>query len=202
VTHAPGELSAFLTKHFPPEGRRKYCENGIELKLSEAAVQLAFAFYLLEHPSGGLTVEIFPDGEHAKRFDIPKFLVQRGFRHTVSIGATAYGGRYENGPKTLVVNPKSMHGRGDVVGELAGAECKGGIVNSKHSGALSKVRSGFNELIGQTMPMELDGSRHVAVAPRTPSSELQAARLRDRCSAAGIEIALVSEDGTVTFVSA
>lgn len=199
------DLSEFLTEHLPPEKRRKYCENGIELKLTEAAVQLAFALYLLEHPRGCDEAEMYPDGEHAKRFDIPAFLSSRGYELVKSLGATQYGGVYSNGQKTLTVNPKSQHGRGDVVGQLAGvvvrAECKGGIVNSKHSGALSKVRSGFNELVGQTMSMPLDGSRHVAVAPRTSASLVQAARLQDRCKAAGIEIALVGEDGGVSFVT-
>ena len=141
-------VSAFLTEHSPPEKRRKYCDQGIELKLSEGAVQLAFALYLLDHPEGGSKAEIFPDGEHAKRFDIPGFLANCGFDRAETIGTTAYGGVYRKGHQTLVVNPKSQHGRGDVVGELGGvvirAECKGGIVNSKHSGALSKVRSGFS----------------------------------------------------------
>lgn len=198
-------LSPFLTEHLPPEARRKYCERGIELKLTEAAVQLAFALYLLEHPSGGSTAEIFPDGEHAKRFDIPSFLSARGFKRTETVGTTMYGGVYRRGDHALIVNPKSQHGRGDVVGQIDGvtvrAECKGGIVNSKHAGALSKVRSGFNELIGQAIAMPEDGSRHIAVAPRTPASEMQALRLHKRCAAAGIEIALVDVDGEVGFVN-
>lgn len=197
--------SRYLTEHVPPEKRRKYCDDGIELKLSEAAVQLAFGLYLLNHPEGGSEVEIFPDGEHAKRFDIPGFLRAEGFELSSPLGATSYGGVYFDGVRTITVNPRSQHGRGDVVGSISGvvvrAECKGGIVNSKHSGALSKVRSGFNELIGQTISMPEDGSRHVAVAPRTAASEIQASRLRSRCAAAGIEIALVNSDGTVQFVT-
>jgi hypothetical protein len=206
VSSSDAPLSSFLTPHTPPLKRQKYCENGIELKLSEAAVQLAFALHLLNQPDSGEQVEMFPDGEHAKRFDIPAFLRARGYERVNALGATQYGGEYFDGLKTLVVNPKSQHGRGDVVGKLAGvvvrAECKGGIINSKHSGALSKVRSGFNELIGQTMSMPEDGSRHVAVAPRTPASETQASRLLKRCAAAGIEIALVDQNGQVEFVAA
>ena len=198
-------MSPFLTEHLPPEKRRKYCDNGIELKLSEAAVQLAFALYLLEHSDGCDEAEMYPDGEHAKRFDIPAFLKRRGYQLVSSIGGTQYGGVYSNGAKTLTVNPKSQHGRGDVVGRLGGlvvrAECKGGIVNSKHAGALSKVRSGFNELIGQTMSMPLDGSRHVAVLPKTCASLVQADRLQERCKAANIEIALVDVDGSVNFIA-
>ena len=196
-------LSAFITPHSPPEKRQRYCEGGIEFKLSEAAVQLAFSLYLLEHENGGGTVEMFPDGEHAKRFDIPSFLTSLGFSKTASMGSTAYGGTYQRDDQTLIVNPKSQHGRGDVVGVLdevvVRAECKGGIINSKHSGARSSLRSGFNELIGQTMSMAVDGARHIAVAPQTSDSELQASRLKDRCKSAGIEIALITRDGEVIF---
>jgi ribosomal protein L27 len=197
-------ILSFLTPHDPPEKRRRYCVDGIEQKLSEGAVQVAFALYLLDHPEGGTRVEIFPDGEHAKRFAIPAFLERCGFSLGRSIGATAYGGEYVRGSQILVVNPKSQHGRGDVVGTIADttvrAECKGGIINSRHSGALSKLRSGFSELIGQTLAMEVNGDRHVAVAPRTTASVIQAARLRARALKAGIEIALVAADGSIEFV--
>jgi hypothetical protein len=196
---------SFLTAHEPPEKRRRYCEDGIEQKLTEAAVQIAFGLYILKHPKGGSRVQVFPDGEHAKRFAIPAFLEEHGFALASRIGSTAYGGEYVRDGQVLVVNPKSQHGRGDVVGTIAGqtvrAECKGGIVNSRHSGALSKVRSGFNELIGQAMSMEVNGDRHVAVAPKTTASVVQAGRLWERCQRAGIEIALVSADGEVEFVA-
>lgn len=145
---------------------------------------------------------MYPDGEHAKRFSIPEFLRNIGFVLAKSIGSTAYGGEHVSRSKTLIVNPKSQHGRGDVVGSISGrtvrAECKGAIINSKHSGALSKLRSGFNELVGQTMAMDDNGDRHIAVAPKTAASLIQAQRLHDR--RAGIEIALVSADGSVDFV--
>ena len=196
--------TSFVTDHQPPEKRRRYCSDGIEQKLTEAAVQLAFSLYLFDHPEGGALVEMYPDGEHAKRFAIPTFLGSLGFSLAKPIGSTAYGGEYVRGDQTLVVNPKSKHGRGDVVGSIAGrtvrAECKGGIINSRHSGALSSLRSGFNELIGQTMAMEENGDRHVVVAPRTTATLTQAQRLRARCEKAGIEIALVSTDGAIEFI--
>lgn len=197
------DLSAYITPHLPPEKRQRYCEGGIELKLCEAAVQLAFSLYLLGHEKGGTTVEMYPDGEHAKRFNIPSFLTADGFSKTATMGSTAYGGTYERDGQILIVNPKSQHRRGDVVGTLDGiivrAECKGGIINSRHSGARSSLGSGFNELIGQTMSMTVDGARHIAVAPQAADSELQASRLRDRCQIAGIEIALITCDGGVIF---
>lgn len=198
-------MTSFLTDHEPPEKRRRYCPDGIEQKLTEAAVQLAFALYILAHPKGGGIVEVYPDGEHAKRFAIPAFLIGLGFSLKKPIGSTTYGGEYVRGGHKIIVNPKSQHGRGDVVGVIADctvrAECKGGIVNSRHSGALSKVRSGFNELVGQTMAMEANGDRHVAVAPATKASLIQAQRLVGRCQTAGVEIALVSADGSIEFVT-
>lgn len=193
----------FVTDHLPPEKRRRFCIDGVEQKLSEGSVQLAFALYLLEHPEGGSTVEMYPDGEHAKRFDIPAFLTSRGFKKDRALGSTEYGGEYVRDNSRLIINPKSQHGRGDVVGIISGrivrAECKGGIINSRHSGALSKLRSGFNELVGQTMSMEDNGDRHVAVAPKTDASLIQAGRLQQRCRKAGIEIALVERDGSIEF---
>jgi hypothetical protein len=195
----------FLTDHVPPEKRQRFCENGVEKKFSEGAVQIAFALYLLSQPEGGQSVEMFPDGEHAKRFAIREYLESMGFVLEVPMGSTSYGGLYRRGEQSFTVNPKSHHGRGDVVGTLKGqvvrAECKGGIINSKHSGALSKLRSGMSELIGQTMAMDDNGDRHVAVAPKTTPSLYQAQRLHKRCNKAGIEIALVSEDGSVEFIT-
>jgi hypothetical protein len=63
--------ASFVSNHPPPEKRRRYCPDGIEQKLTEAAVQLAFALYILDHPQGGVVVQMYPDGEHAKRFAIP-----------------------------------------------------------------------------------------------------------------------------------
>ena len=195
----------FTYDHIPPnDTRRRKCEGGLEKKFPEAAVQAAFALYLLRHPEGGNEVSMYPDGEHAKYCDIPALLAHHGFEKKQSIGSTAYGGRYENGLKAIIVNPKSEHGRGVVVGDVMNrtirAECKGGIINSTHSGARSKMRSGFSELIGQTMAMTDDGSKHVAVLPQTADTYIQARRLVARCKNAGIEIALVRSDGLVEFI--
>ena len=71
----------------------------------------------------------------------------RVFCGTLCLGKTAYGGTYADGNgKTIVINPSS--GRGDVVAESDGmrivAECKGGIVNTRHAGQLSRLRQGKN----------------------------------------------------------
>jgi hypothetical protein len=195
----------FTYDHVPPSDlRRRRCEGGLEKKFPEGAVQIAFALYLVNHPQGCVEAAMYPDGEHAKYCDIPALLGYHGFEKKIPLGATNYGGRYENGHKTIIVNPKSQHGRGDVVGKIneriVRAECKGGIINSTHSGAQSKMRSGFSELIGQTMAMTEDGGRHVAVLPETADTLVQARRLVTRCNKAGIEIALVKANGAVCFV--
>lgn len=196
---------SLITEHLPPEKRRQFVEHGIEHKFTEGAVQLAFALFLLSEPGASGSVEVYPDGEHGKRFPIREFLEQNGFLLVAGMGSTTYGGTYRRGHQQLIVNPKSHHGRGDVVGTMddrvVRAECKGGIINSRHSGARSRLRSGLCELIGQAIAMEDNGDRNIAVAPKTADSVRQAERIVQRCANAGIEIALISPDGSVDFIN-
>ncbi len=50
--------------------------------------------------------------------------------------------------QTIIVNPKS--GLGDVLADIEGrsyvAECKGGVINSKHAGQLFRLRKGYARL--------------------------------------------------------
>lgn len=192
----------FVTEYEPPEKRRSFVEGGIEMRITEAAVMLAFAFHLLELAGGTGTVSMHPDGEHAKTFDIVAFLERRGFARIEPIGRTAYGGRYVRGEEEIVVNPTS--GVGDVVGIVDGqrivAECKGGTINTKHSGQKSRLRKGLCELIGQLMWQPMDGSRQIAVLPETEETDRLASRLISRCAQAGIEIALVDNLGKIRYV--
>ncbi|MFC3080145.1 hypothetical protein ACFODL_18750 [Phenylobacterium terrae] len=192
----------FLTEYEPPERRRAFASGGVELRLTEAAVMLAFALHLLEQTEGTGTVYIHPDGEHAKIFDISAFLLNLGFERVEALGTTAYGGRYVREDANIIVRPAS--GLGDVVGVVAGrrvvAECKGGVINSNHAGQKSRLRKGLSELVGQLMLLPLDGSRQVAVLPFTDEVLRIANRLMPRCAAAGLEIALVSAEGRVDFV--
>lgn len=153
---------------------------------------------------GEATVALHPDGEHAKIFDILKFMETCGFVRAAPVGRTPYGGRYVRGSQTLIINPTS--GKGDVVGEVGGrkviAECKGGVVNSTHNGQRSRTRKGMSELIGQLMILPANGARHVAVLPETYDTARLAPVLARRCASVGIEIALVQEDGRVRYVSA
>ena len=188
----------------PPPNRVGYAEDGVERHMPEGAVMLAFGLHLLRTIPGLLHVALHPDGEHAKGFCFPEALARRGFAKASATGRTAYGGVYAHPDgRTILVNPAS--GRMDVLadhGSLSvGAECKGGIINTKHPGQTSRLRKGLCEAVGLLLSKELDpDQRQFAVVPRTTVTEALAARLALRGSDAGISIALVSADGNVEYV--
>ena len=57
----------------PPTNRRGKCE-GKERHLTEAAVMLAYGMHLLRTVPNLEKVELHPDGEHGKRFEIVQWL--------------------------------------------------------------------------------------------------------------------------------
>jgi hypothetical protein len=186
----------------PPQNRISACEGGIEFHLTEGAVMVAFAMHLLRTVPELKHVAIHPDGEHGKQFDFLGWLEKHGFTMIEPMGSTRYGGKYRSikDGQTVLINPKS--GRGDVVADIGGnsyvAECKGGIINSKHAGQLSRLRKGLCETIGLSLASPLaDGKRQFAVVPRTPTTEALARRMMVRAGTAGIEIALVDGQGNV-----
>lgn len=182
-----------------PEKRAGKVADGIEHKLHEGAVMVAYAMHLLRTTDAD-HVRIHPDGEHGKRFDFTQWLSKRGFEKVTSIGTTTYGGEYRhpNGWR-ITINPSS--GKGDVVAEIGNhvisAECKGGIINTRHSGQVSRLYKGLCETVGLLMASESPG-RQVAVVPHTESTLRLAKRMAPRCALAGIEIALVGSRGEVT----
>lgn len=195
----------YVTDFHSTAKRASKAEGGVERRMTEAAVMLAVSQHLiaLQKAAGDRgDVVLHPDGEHAKQFDIVGFLVAHGFERVAAKGATSYGGVYQRDLDTITVFPKS--GQGDVVAIVGGrkviAECKGGVINSRHGGVLSRTRSGLSELIGQLMVLPADGARQIAVRPYTRTAEDLAKRLSARCAAAGIEIALVREEGSLAFV--
>ena len=192
----------FVTNYEPPIKRRAFAEGGVERRLTEPAVMLAFAFHLLECATEEALVTIHPDGEHAKIFEIAPFLAGCRFERIENLGRTMYGGRYVRGKHALIVNPTS--GKGDVVGEVDGrrviAECKGGVINSTHNGQRSRTRKGMSELVGQLMIRPQNGDRHVAVLPETYDTIRLTPLLAQRCAQVGIEIALVEENGQIRYV--
>jgi hypothetical protein len=185
----------------PPPNRQGKAKDGHEQRFYEGAVMLAYAMHLLE-TEDAKEVRVHPDGMHGKQFDFSGWLRRHGFTQASNTGRTTYGGTYiDHAGRTIVVNPKS--GQGDIVAKIGNtvisAECKGGIINSRHAGALSKLYRGLCETVGLLMATPSPG-RQVAVVPYTEKTLRLAERLAPRCAKAGIEIALVKSRGEVIDV--
>jgi hypothetical protein len=161
---------------------------------------IAFAMYLLDNKNA-TAVELHPDGEHGKRYDINKSLKEQGFVFESAQGTTSYGGVYKRRHQIVTVTLKS--GLGDVVADVDGqmlvAECKGGVINTRHPGQLSKLRRGLCEAVGLLMVRPLH-ERNIVVVPATDATRKLAQRILPRAQKASIEIALVDQLGSVTFV--
>lgn len=183
----------------PPEKRFAKAEGGTEHHMSEAAVMLAFAMHLFAQ--GARKVSIHPDGEHGKRFEIQAWLITHGFSWHEGWGTTSYAGRYLNGDRILEVHVKP--GQGDVVAMIGDraiiAECKGGIVNTRHAGQVSRLRKGLHEATGQLLARSGQGEVNIAVVPSTATTRDLATRMAPRTNGAGIAIALVSATGSVEY---
>jgi hypothetical protein len=172
----------------PPNRRGKH-DGAYEQHFREGAVMVAYAMHLLR-TAGSSEVSIHPDGIHGQQFDFRVWLGRRGFSFVSSLGRTAYGGNYsDSAGNKIIVNPTP--GLGDVVAKLSdgaiSAECKGGIINSRHPGQVSRLDRGLCETIGRLMASPSSG-RQVAVVPYTESTARLAKRLAPRCATAGIEI--------------
>ena len=182
----------------PPPNRIGKADCEFEHHLYEGAVMVAYAMHLLRtQPTN--EVRIHPDGEHGKQFDFSGWLARRGFLSVSRSGKTSYGGTYTDGEgRTIIVNPKS--GLGDVVTEAnnqtISAECKGGIINTRHSGQVARLYKGLCETVGLLMATPSKG-RQVAVVPYTATTFKLANRLAPRCALAGIELALVKSQGEI-----
>jgi hypothetical protein len=195
------DFEDLVTALAPPPNRVGKADGPHEHHLYEGAVMLAYAMHLLR-TQGARDVRVHPDGEHGKQFDFAGWLSRRDFAKISSLGGTAYGGVYRNtAGQTIRVQPKS--GLGDVVaeagGEIVSAECKGGIINTRHPGQVSRLYKGLCETVGLLMATPAQG-RQVAVAPLTEGTLRLAERLAPRCALAGIEIALIGARGAVTDV--
>ncbi|MDF1633097.1 hypothetical protein [Mycoplana sp. MJR14] len=196
------ELHKLILIRQPPEKRLSKADGSNEHHMSEAAVMLAFAMHLFAR--GADRVSIHPDGEHGKRFEIQAWLATHGFTWQEGWGTTSYAGRYLNGNLVLEVHVKS--GQGDVVATIGGqsviAECKGGIVNTRHAGQVSRLRKGLHEAAGQLLTRSGDGEINIAVVPRTNTTRDLAIKMAPRANRAGIAIALVSTTGEVEYFGA
>lgn len=196
------DFEDLVTALAPPPNRVGKSDGPVEHHLYEGAVMLAYAMHLLR-TQDARDVRIHPDGEHGKQFDFMGWLGRRAFTKVSGLGSTAYGGVYRNpAGQTITVNPKS--GLGDVVADVSNhvisAECKGGIINTRHPGQVSRLYRGLCETVGMLMATPSQG-RQVAVVPRTEGTLRLAERLAPRCALAGIEIALVGSRGEVLEVN-
>jgi hypothetical protein len=97
----------------PPENRQGKCVGRKERHLTEAAVMLAYGKHLLRTVPDLNMVELHPDGEHGKRFDIARWLLAGGFVLTEPHGTTSYCGKYIRDQQVIIV--KSIPGKGDVL---------------------------------------------------------------------------------------
>jgi hypothetical protein len=197
------DFDDLVTALAPPPNRLGKTDGEHEHHLYEGAVMVAYAMHLLRtQPTK--EVRIHPDGEHGKQFDFSGWLKRRGFSMVSRTGKTSYGGAYtdEEG-RTIIVNPRS--GLSDVIAEvgtlMVSAECKGGIINTRHPGQVSRLYKGLCETVGLLMATPSQG-RQVAVVPHTESTFRLATRLAPRCVLAGIELALVTSRGEVIEVRA
>lgn len=191
-----------ITLRPPPPDRIGKVEGEHEHHFYEGAVMVAYAMHLLTSEDAD-EVRIHPDGEHGKQFDFAGWFARRGFAKVSEAGQTAYGGTYADSEgRTVVILPKS--GLGDVVAKVGGttimAECKGGILNTRHPGQKSRLSKGLCEMVGRLMASQSPG-RQIAVAPFTTETCRLAQRLAPRCKLAGIELALVKGDGRVLAVN-
>jgi len=160
---------------------------------------VAMAEWLFDQ--GAAHVRMHPDGMHLKHFDLPAFLVALGFKHGERSGKTAAGGRWLRDGRTLEVYPRP--GLGDVVGEVEGqvveVEAKGGVSNTLHPGQRSRLRRHLCEAVGQLLASDQSAARQIAAVPKHRETVALSRRMASRCRDAGIEIALVSEDGAIEF---
>lgn len=198
-------LDNLVTHRPPPPNRVASCDHDVEHHLSEGAVMLAFAFHLLRTVPKLTKVSVHPDGEHGNRFDFKGWLAAQGFDLVQPSGSTAYGGLYEAADgRQVVVHPAS--GFGDVVAEWDGgsivAECKGGVLNTRHAGQQSRLRKGLCETVGLSLASPVaPGRKQFAVVPKTKATEALAKRMAARAMQAGISIALVDGLGNVETIA-
>jgi len=195
-------LDGLISHRAAPANFEDTCEGGVELHFTEGAVMLAFATHLLRTQPDLKEVNIHPDGEHGKGFGFKEWLTKRGFALTKALGGAQFGGEYHSQETGLLIRVNPTRGLGDVVAELESgrivAECKGGVINTKHPGRLSRLRKGLSEAVGQCIASQTDaGTRLFAVVPETKTTKELASRMAPRASLAGVKIALVNEHGEV-----
>ena len=152
-------LVGLVTDREPPARRASHCDGPLERHLSEAGVMLAVAEWMFG--LGAEAVEIHPDGMHVKQFDMCGWLASAGFEKVAASGKTREAGRYTRNRQSLTVDFRS--GRGDVVGDVRGCrivvEAKGGCINTRHPGQVSKLRRHLYEAVGRLLSADRGRSK-------------------------------------------
>ena len=191
---------SLITMSRPPKNRVGRHDDDHEHHLSEGAVMLAVASWLFDQ--GAEEVCVHPDGQHMKAFDMPGWLEAKGFSRVTTTGSRGLSGEFRRGAQCLTLQAKPGHG--DVVTRLDGVEIeietKGGCINTRHPGQLSRLRKGLHEAVGQLLSSPRNNRRFIAVVPFHKETERWASRLAERCSLVGIEIALVTGSGDVHLI--
>jgi hypothetical protein len=175
--------------------------------MPEAETALRLAKFLLALPNSGAMASVAID--HASLmvadtviFDIGRFLVSAEWEPIKAsrVGRESWAGAYRRGDKAIRVH--SRRGQGDVIATVGGrriiAECKKGPL-IRRSGNIEA--SLLTAALGQALLFDVSaGDVVVAAVPDAPVFRSLAETWRHRALVrqAGIRIALVARDGTVS----
>jgi hypothetical protein len=175
--------------------------------MPEAEVALRLAEFILALPGSGAMASVAIDRASinvgdAVIFDIGRFMASTGWEQIKEpqVGRNAWTGAYRRGDKTIRVH--SRPGEGDVVARVDGrriiAECqKGPLVRKPGSPEYPLLTTA----LGQALLFEVSADDIVVAAvPDTPVFRKLAETWRSRplVRRAGIQLALVHRDGTVS----
>ena len=176
-------------------------------RMSEAEVAVHLAAFILSLPHSGAMASVAIDGASMKVgdaivFDIGRFMAGTGWEQIKEpqFGRSARTGTYRRNDKTIRVH--SRPSEGDVVATIDGrriiARCRKGTLVRKPG---SSEYALLTAALGQALLFEVSaGDIVVAAVPDTPVFRKLAEIWRSRplVRRAGIRIALVARDGTVS----
>src|SRR5215212_8182013 len=176
-------------------------------RMPEAEVALRLAEFILSLPASGAMASVAIDGASIKVgdsvvFDIGRFMIGTGWEQTKEpqVDRNAWTGAYRRGDKTIRVH--SRPGEGNVVATVDGrrivAECKKGPLVRKPGNPEYPL---LTTALGQALLFEVSADDIVVAAvPDTPVFRRLAEvwRVRPLVRRAGIQLALVHRDGTVS----
>jgi hypothetical protein len=176
-------------------------------RMSEAEVALRLAEFILSLTGSGAMASVAMDRPSIKAgdaifFDISRFMAATGWEQIKEpqVGRHAWTGTYRRGDKTIRVH--SRPGEGDVVATIDGrrvvAQCKKDPLVRKPGGTEYAL---LTAALGQALLFDVSSDDIVVTAvPDKPAFRklAEAWRSRPLVRRAGIRIALVARDGTVS----